>query len=146
MKIIITEEQDEKLTRRVKMMVEKLGLKETIKSLGINRIKHAYGNNPLEFLDNFKNLEKVESPDYPNEILFVKNGKVLMVQDKKTKIFWIDYDNIWSFFEKVLGIEQREIKEILTKWLEDDFKVKGYTLYELERYEDDTLEETIKLK
>ena len=146
MKIIITEEQDEKLTRRVKMMVDKLGLKETIKSLGINRIKHVYENNPLEFLNNFKDLEIVESPDYPNEILFVKNGKVLMVQDKKTKIFWIDYDNIWSFFDKVLGIEQREIKEILTKWLEDDFKVKGYTLYELERYEDDTLDETIELK
>ena len=57
MKIIITEEQDEKLTRRVKMMVDKLGLDDAIKMFGnINIIKHAYENNPLEFLNDFKNL------------------------------------------------------------------------------------------
>ena len=46
MKIIITEEQDEKLNQRVKMMVEKLGLKDAIKMFGgnTNIIRHVYNN------------------------------------------------------------------------------------------------------
>ena len=127
MKIIITEEQDEKLTRRVKMMVEKLGLDDTIKSLGVNRIKHAYENNPLEYLDNFKDLEIVKSEKYPNSIFYRKTGKVVMEQNKQTKRFWFDYDEIWSFFEKVFGMEYQEIQELLTKWLEETFNLEGYT-------------------
>ena len=127
MKIIITEEQDEKLTRRVKMMVEKLGLDDAIKSLGVNRIRHAYENNPSEFLDNFKVLEIVTHPDYPNSIFFKKNGKVVMEQDMKSKTFWFDYNNIWSFFEIVFDMESQEIQGVLNKWLEETFKLEGYT-------------------
>ena len=127
MKIIITEEQDEKLTRRVKMMVEKLGLDDAIKSLGVNRIKHAYGNNPLEFLNDFKNLEIVEHPDYPNSIFYKKNGIVVMEQNKKNKVFWFDYDNIWSFFDRVFDMKYQEIQGFFNKWLEDTLKLEGYT-------------------
>ena len=130
MKIIITEEQDEKLTQRVKMMVEKLGLDDAIKSLGVNRIRHAYENNPLEFLDNFKDLETVEHPDYPNypnSILFKKNGVVVMLQDMKFKRFWFDYDNIWSFFERVFDMKYQQIQGVLKQWLEETLNLEGYT-------------------
>ena len=129
MKIIITEQQDEKLTRRVKMMVEKLGLEDAIKMFGDNTniIKHAYENNLLDYLNNFKDLEVVESEKYPNSIFYKKNGVVVMELNKKTKICWFDYDNIWSFFDIVFDMEYQEIQGFLNKWLEDTFNLKGYT-------------------
>ena len=129
MKIIITEQQDEKLTRRVKMMVEKLGLKDAIKMFGDNTniIKHAYENNLLDYLNNFKDLEVVESEKYPNSIFFKKNGVVVMQQDMKYKRFWFDYDNIWSFFESFFGMKYQQIQGVLKQWLEETLNLEGYT-------------------
>jgi len=129
MKIIITEEQNDKLTRRVKMMVEKLGLQESIKMLGgnTNIIKHAYENNPLEFMDNFEDLETIIKPSKPYIIYYKKNGKTLMVQDDERKEFWFDYTEIWYFFKMIFHMEYKEIQRILNKWLEENLK--GYTPY-----------------
>ena len=128
MKIIITEEQNEKLTQRVKMIVEKLGLQQAIEMLGgnANLIKRAYENNPLEFMDNFKDLETFKKTAYPKRIYYKKNGKELMLQDDEDKKFWFRYDEIWSFFEKVFDMEYEEIQDILSQWLEETLNLKGY--------------------
>ncbi len=133
MKIIITEEQNDKLTRRVKMMINKLGLQESIKILGDNNniIKYAYESNPLEFMDNFKDLEIETNPDFPYHISYVKNGKVVMIQDNKYEEFYFDYDEVWSFFVNVLDMEFEESEDILSEWLEDTLKLKGYDLKKL---------------
>jgi len=129
MKIIITEEQNEKLTRRVKMMVEKLGLRESIKILGgnTNLIKRAYENNPLEFMDNFKDLESVINPDNPDYIMYKKNGKVVMDRSYSGKRFWFSYYDIWSFYEDVFKMGYNKTERILSQWLEETLKLKGYT-------------------
>ncbi len=72
-------------------------------------------------------LEVVEHPDYPNSIFYKKNGIVVMEQDKKTKRFWFSYSEIWSFFESFFSMEYEEIQRVLKIWLEEDFKLKGYT-------------------
>ena len=72
-------------------------------------------------------LEVVEHPDYPNSIFYRKNGKVVMEQDKKTKRFWFSYSEIWSFFESFFSMEFKEIQGLLKIWLEEAFKLKGYT-------------------
>jgi len=129
MKIIITEEQNDKLTQRVKLMIEKLGLEDTIKILGgnTNIIKHVYENNPLEFMDNFKDLESVINPDNPDYIMYKKNGKNLMIQDDEHKQFWFQYDEIWYFFYIVFDMEYEEIQRILSQWLEETLNLEGYT-------------------
>ncbi len=129
MKIIITEEQNDKLTQRVKLMIEKLGLEDTIKILGgnTNIIKHVYENNPLEFMDNFEDLETIIKPSKPYIIYYKKNGKTLMVQDDERKEFWFDYTEIWYFFKMIFHMEYKEIQRILNKWLEENLK--GYTPY-----------------
>lgn len=63
----------------------------------------------------------------PNIVLFKKNGKVVMEMDMEDKHFGFDYDEIWSFFESVFGMEYEQIQEVLSQWLADDFKVDGYT-------------------
>ena len=72
-------------------------------------------------------LEIVKSKHYPDSVFFKKNGKVVMEQDKKNKYFWFHYDNIWSFFESFFGMEYKQIQEVLSYWLEETLKLKGYT-------------------
>ena len=91
-------------------------------------------------------LEVFEHPDYPNSIFYKKNGKVVMEQNKKNKYFWFDYGEIWSFFESFFSIEYEEIQGLLNTWLEEDFKLKGYTPGEVVQLWHKELEETIKLK
>jgi len=71
-------------------------------------------------------LEVDEHPDYPNYISYKKNGRVVMEQYIKSKFFWFDYDEIWSFFESVFSMEYKEIKEFLNIWLEETLKLEGY--------------------
>ncbi len=125
MKIIITEEQNDKLTRRVKTLINKLGLRGAIKMLGgnTNIIKHAYENNPLEFMDNFKDLE---SEERSNTISYRKNGKPIMLQNDETMVFWFSYDDIWSFYEDILNVEYEEIQRILRKWIKETLNLEGY--------------------
>ena len=80
------------------------------------------------------------------KICFKKKGKVVMEQDMESKVFWFDYDSIWSFFERVFDMKYQEIKGFLNKWLEETFKLEGYTPFHT-KYRDRTLlEETFKLK
>jgi hypothetical protein len=72
-------------------------------------------------------LEIVKSKDYPNSVFFRKNGKVVMEQDKKYGEFWFNYDDIWSFFESFFGMKYQQIQEVLSYWLEETLKIKGYT-------------------
>ena len=72
-------------------------------------------------------LEVFESPKYPDSIFYKKNGIVVMEQDKENKYFWFDYGEIWSFFESFFSMEYEEIQGLLDIWLEEDFKLKGYT-------------------
>jgi len=91
-------------------------------------------------------LEIVTSEKYPNSIFFKKDGVVVMEQDKKYKDFYFDYNDIWSFFEKFFDMEYEQIQEVLRYWLEETFKLEGYTPnanYGEVAYK---LEETFKLK
>jgi len=72
-------------------------------------------------------LEVVTHPDYPNSIFYRKNGKVVMEQDKKNKDFWFDYDEIWLFFKSFFSMEYKEWHRIMKIWLEETFKLRGYT-------------------
>ena len=72
-------------------------------------------------------LEIVKSEEYPNSVFFRKNGKVVMEQDKKSKYFYFDYEEIWSFFELFFDLGYGQIQEVLRYWLEKTFKLESYT-------------------
>ena len=72
-------------------------------------------------------LEVVKSEEYPNSVFFKKDGVVVMEQNKKNKDFYFDYDKIWGFFESFFGMEYEQIREVLRYWLEETFKLEGYT-------------------
>ncbi len=91
-------------------------------------------------------LEIDTSKKYPNSIFFKKDGRVVMEQDKKSKVFWFDYDEIWLFFESFFGMKYEQIQEVLRYWLEETFKLEGYTPKLLLAVDNNELEETFKLE
>ena len=91
-------------------------------------------------------LEVIEHPDYPNSIFYKKNGKVVMEQDKKNKEFWFSYSQIWSFFKSFFSMEYKEIQGVLKIWLDEAFKLKGYTPEYINFDTTVMLDEAFKLK
>ena len=91
-------------------------------------------------------LEVVESPEYPDSIFYKKNGKVVMEQDREYKEFYFDYDEIWTFFKSIFSMENNEIQGLLKIWLEETFKLEGYTPHFYSFNHLAGLEETFKLE
>jgi len=128
MKFIITEEQSEKLNQKVKSMVNKYGLDQSIKLFGGKEIiKRAYLDNPSEFLNQFNDLIPIEKG---NIIFYVDKDRLPLFYyypDEKNDYVYINYDRIWLFFSKVIGLERSEIKEIINNWLEETYNLRELT-------------------
>jgi len=82
---------------------------------------------------------------YPNSIFYKKGDIFVINQDLKNKKFWIDYNQIWSFFESFFGMEYTEIQSIMNIWLEETDKLREYTPKTGITTENLKLEETDKL-
>ena len=108
----------------------------------IQKVAFKFINNELN-LDQF---EIVEHPDYPNSILFKKNGRVVMEQDKDSKYFWFDYYEIWGYFRDLFGFDNDQIRIIFKHWLEETLKLEDYTPNKKVLVLQRKLEETIKIK
>jgi hypothetical protein len=130
MKIIITEQQNEKVNRKIRFAVEKLGLKHARELMGDELIKQGYIDNPLSFLDQFNNLRPVEKG---NEIYYVDNDNLGLFsyykkdQESKNGDYYINYYRIWSFFEDVMGYDYTEIQKIMKEWLDTTYNLRGLT-------------------
>ena len=130
MKIIITEEQNEQLNKKIRSAVEKLGLEQSRQMFGDELIKQAYINNPLSFLDQFNNLKPVEKDD---KIYYVDNDNLALFfyyiedQESKNGYYYINYYRIWSFFEDVMDYSRTEIQEIIEEWLGTTYNLRGLT-------------------
>ncbi len=84
----------------------------------------------LKWLNDNFNLDKMKMYKhdyYPNSIFYKKGDIFVINQDLKTKKFWIDYNQIWSFFESFFGMEYTEIQSIMNIWLEETEKLREYT-------------------
>ena len=130
MKIIITEEQNEQLNRKIRLTVEKLGLDQSREMFGDELIKQTYIDNPLSFLDQFNNLKPVEKDD---KIYYVDNDNLALFyylkkdQDSKNGYYLISYDRIWSFFDDVMDYSRTEIQQIIKEWLGTTYNLRGLT-------------------
>jgi len=127
MKIIITEEQSEKLNHKVRAMVNKYGLEQSLKLFdgNVDIIRRAYQDNPLEYLNQFNDLIPVEKHD---KILYVdkdRNPLFYYYLDDNNGYVYINYERIWMFFYVVFEFETPEIKDILKKWLKETYNLRG---------------------
>ena len=130
MKIIITEQQNEKLNKKIRLAVERLGLKQSLEMFGKDIIKQAYIDNPLSFLNQFNNLRPVEKND---RVYYVDNDNLPLFmyykedQDSKNGYYYINYYRIWSFFSDIMGYNRTETIEIIKEWLGTTYNLRVLT-------------------
>jgi len=48
-----------------------------------------------------------------------------MRQILKNGRLWVDYNTIWSDLETIFSLEAPEIQEIITKWMDETYKLEG---------------------
>ena len=125
----ILKEEINSQSERVKSMVKKFGIDKAIELVvgGPDTIRNAYQNNPESYLDQFNDLTQIEKGD---KIFYIdKDGNPLFYyfQDKRSGYVYIDYDIIWLFFSKVIGLKRSEILNILKNWLEETYNITGLT-------------------
>ena len=121
---------NEKLNHKIRLTVEKLGLKQSLEMFGKDILKQVYIDNPLSFLNQFNNLKPVE---VNNIIYYVDNDNLPLFyyyeedQELKDGYYYINYRIIWSFFEKVIGYNYTEIQEIMKEWLGTTYNLRWLT-------------------
>ena len=75
----------------------------------------------------YGDLEEYKTDKHPDSVFFVKGKKIYMEQDLENDDLWIDYYTIWSDLENTFLLEYDEIQSIITKWVEETYKLRGVT-------------------
>ena len=108
------------------------GWKETSEFVGgrVNLKKLVGIESPIDFLNLFNDLDVIDSEENPNLTLFrYEIGNNLMVHDDEFDFVYINYSKIWSFLEKVFGLNYAEIQELTQEWLGEVYDLRGvYTV------------------
>ncbi len=125
--------KEEKLSKQdvLKKYVLKNDWKEVANRIGgfDNLYKHAFNNDYNEFLKLYSNLEVVQSEERPNWMLYrFEQGKNMMIHDKKNEDVRINYYVIWSFFKDGIGLKYGETQDIMKKWLDEVYNLRGVTI------------------
>ena len=147
MKLIITEEQSEKLNHKVRFMVNKHSIEHAIELFdGREIIKRAYQDNPSSYLNQFNDLTPIEKDD---RLFYIDKDRLILFYynpNKKNGFIYINYNRIWKFFEEVIGLEDTEIQTIINNWLEETYNSRGLTPSLMVPSALSLLEETYKIK
>jgi len=127
-KKILKEEVDLR-SERVKSIVNKYGFKRAIDMVvgGEDTIKQAYQDDPASYLDQFNDLTPVENGDRIYYIDKDYSPLFYYYQDEEHGYVFINYYIMWLFFEKVIGLDYKEIQDIIKNWLEETYNIKGIT-------------------
>ena len=121
---------NEKLKYKIRIVVGKLGVKQSLDMFGKDIIKQVYIDNPSLFLIQFNNLNPIEEDD---EIYYVDNDKHPLFhynkedQELKNGYYWINYDRVWLFFSSVMGYEGAETQQIIKEWLGTTYNLRELT-------------------
>ena len=73
----------------------------------------------------FEPHEVKTSPDYPDSIFWVKDGKVI-AEIENSEYFWVDWDK-WSTFSSFFSLKLVDAQRLIKSWLEEHYKLGGLT-------------------
>ena len=72
---------------------------------------------------NYGNLKPFETEKYPNYIFYRKGDKIIFYYNKENGYVYVDYNEIWLFFESYFGMEYQQIQDITKIWVEEHYKL-----------------------
>ena len=120
--------KEESLKHNLKQQIKDYGWEETTEMVNgpLMLAKLAFDNDPMEFLHMFDNMDVVQSESDINWTLCrYEKGHNLMVYDRKNGGVVISYSDIWSFLEDGFGLNDSEVRELITRWLDEVYEISG---------------------
>lgn len=129
-KQVLKEEVDNR-SERIKSIVNKYGLKRSIDMIagGVKTIRQVYDDNPLEFLNQFNNLKRVERDDYFDTRIYYmdenNNPIFYYIENSNIKKVFFNFYLLWVFFI-YMGYTNEDTINILKKWLYDTYGIRGF--------------------
>jgi hypothetical protein len=79
------------------------------------------------FVGFLNDCELKYTDEYTDVVFYVKNDDIFMELEIKDGDLWVDYDNIWSIFEKKYKYNYLEIRELITHLMWKHLKLKDVT-------------------
>jgi hypothetical protein len=137
MKIIISENQVDKIKSKIHEYVKKYGIEKCREIFG-DKVLFTIGfnNDPMEFLNLFNDLDVVQSAEKENWTLFrYEKGKNLMIYDRKNDYVYINYKQIWSVLREDFGLNYDETKQLTKEWVGVAYNLRGVTTILTDRKE-----------
>jgi hypothetical protein len=117
------------LKQSLKQQIKNFGIKDTAELVnGFDNLMEILNiNSPMEFLHLFDDLDVVQSEMDPNLTLYrYKPKHNLMIHDRKYKIVYINYEEIWEPLLDV-GLFNPDIRELTKEWLSEVYNIRGVT-------------------
>jgi hypothetical protein len=127
MKIIISENQVDKIRSKIHEYVKKYGIEKSREIFG-NKVLFIVGfnNDPMEFLNLFNDLDVVQSVEQKYRTLFrYEKGENLMLYDRKLNYVYIDSDQIWSVLQNDFGFNYDDTRQLIEEWLGVVYNLRG---------------------
>ena len=146
MKLIITEN---KFKNIIKLSLKDIGIQSTIDNVGgwKNFCKVLKIESPMDFLHLFDDLEKFQSVENEDWTLFrYKKGDNYMIYSRKNGVVYINYHEIWSFFEYKFDLDYTEIQSLTKGWLGKVYNLWGVTTYPIDQSPKFLLDDAYNLK
>ena len=75
----------------------------------------------------FKDMYKVESEDFPDSEVWVKDGEMILELDRYGQL-WVTRQ-IWNHIRDMFSIEYPEINELVKEWGDENLNLDGITLH-----------------
>jgi hypothetical protein len=126
MKIIITEEQSNTISDKLKSITKKIGWRTASKSVGgfRNLAKLGFNDDPMEFLNLFSDLD-FKMGEINDPYIYFRDDKNprLMVYDQKNKNIYISYPDIWEFLFEGFDYNSSNSKELVSEWLGNTYNL-----------------------
>ena len=72
--------------------------------------------------DNYGDLERYETKKYSDYIFHIKDGNCILEYNKKSGYVYVSYGEIWSFFERMFGMDYQQIQDLTKVWVEEQYK------------------------
>ena len=72
--------------------------------------------------DNYGDLERYETKKYSDYIFHMKDGNCILEYNRKNGYVYVNYGEIWSFFERMFGMNYQQIQDLTKVWVEEQYK------------------------
>jgi len=83
----------------------------------------------IKFLNKmYGDLEEYRTDEYPNKVFYMKDNKIYMEHELENDMLWVGYETIWKDLENMFDLKISKIKYIISKWVEETYKLNGYSV------------------